>query len=657
MNLDILYKFWVLFFIFVVNSNAKNIQFTKIQKDYLDNKKTITMCIDPNWMPFEKFDKNGNHVGISADYMKLFSKNLNINIKAIVTTTWDETLKKAKNRECDIISLAMQTKKRKEYLNFTLPYLTIPLVVTTTMDKPFIDNIAMLKDKSIGLPKGYAFVELFKTKYPFLKILEVQDINDGLKKVNSGELFAYIGTLASVSYQFQKGLSGNLKISGKLKESWELCTAVRNDDKILLDILNIVIKNIDSSTHQNILNRWISIKYDDGINLDLIIKISIFFYIILFILLYGYFKQKKLKNELKKQKEYFETIFKSSKDAIGILDMDTNFLKVNDEYSIITGYSSEELLKTACINLTLEEDILISKDAMKNIKEKGFIKNFDKRCITKSGNVIDVNMSMTLLKNPQRILISARDVTDIKRKDNALVQQNKLASMGEMMANIAHQWRQPLSVISTCATGMQVQKEYNILSDDEFIKSCNAIVDNTEYLSNTIDDFTNFVKGDRKIEKFNLRTQTDSFLNLIKQTIDYDNIDVILDINEHIEVKGYPSELMQCYINIFNNAKDALKNNSIKNKIIFISDKSTKDNIIISFKDNGGGIPNEVLPKIFDPYFTTKHQSQGTGLGLHMTYSIIVDGMNGMIEATNVKYKYNNIEYEGAEFTITLPLS
>ncbi len=128
-------------------------------------------------------------------------------------------------------------------------------------------------------------------------------------------------------------------------------------------------------------------------------------------------------------------------------------------------------------------------------------------------------------------------------------------------------------------------------------------------------------------------------------------------MQDEIKVNGYKNELTQCLINIFNNAKDILiEKQKDKNKFVFISTSiENNDNVVIKIRDNAGGIPQEILPKIFEPYFTTKHQAQGTGLGLHMTYNLIVDGMNGTVEANNIKYVHNDQEYVGAEFKITLP--
>ena len=235
-----------------------------------------------------------------------------------------------------------------------------------------------------------------------------------------------------------------------------------------------------------------------------------------------------------------------------------------------------------------------------------------------------------------------------------LFKSEKLAAMGEMIGNIAHQWRQPLSVISTSATGMLMQKEYDILTDEMFKNNCLTIDENAQYLSRTIDDFKNFIKGDRTKKIFNLTNSINSFLHLVDGSIKVNNINIILDLDDSIKIDGYENELIQCFMNIFNNSKDALKENNIQNKLIFITTISKDTNIEIRFKDNANGIPKNILPKVFEPYFTTKHKSQGTGLGLHMTYNLIVDGMHGSIDVYNKTYIYNQQKYTGAEFRIIL---
>ena len=236
-----------------------------------------------------------------------------------------------------------------------------------------------------------------------------------------------------------------------------------------------------------------------------------------------------------------------------------------------------------------------------------------------------------------------------------LFKSERLASMGEMIGNIAHQWRQPLSVISTGATGIQVKHQYGMLDDKYLIETSDMINKNAQYLSKTIDDFKNFIKGERIKENFHLKNTIDSFHNLIQHSIKNHNINMIIDIDENIKINGYSNELIQCLINIFNNSKDAYEQVNIKDRYFFISAKENKDNVSLKLYDNALGIPNHIIDKVFDPYFTTKHKNQGTGLGLNMTYKLITEGMKGHIEVNNETYLYNNIEYTGAMFTISLP--
>jgi len=239
-----------------------------------------------------------------------------------------------------------------------------------------------------------------------------------------------------------------------------------------------------------------------------------------------------------------------------------------------------------------------------------------------------------------------------------LQNQSKLIAMGEMIGNIAHQWRQPLSFISTAATGMYVKKEMKILSDEELFEYCNKINENAQYLSQTIDDFRNFIKGDTELIEFNLAKDISSFIKLVDASVKEHGIKLVLDFEDDIIIQGYPNELIQCFINIFNNAKDAFIFNNIleDDRILFIYQKVKNNHVEIKFRDSAGGVEDKIKHKIFEPYFTTKHKSQGTGLGLHMTYNLIVRGMNGSLKVNNVEFEFNNKQYKGAEFTIGLSL-
>jgi len=234
-----------------------------------------------------------------------------------------------------------------------------------------------------------------------------------------------------------------------------------------------------------------------------------------------------------------------------------------------------------------------------------------------------------------------------------LSEQSKLASMGEMIGNIAHQWRQPLSIISTASTGLMFQIEYGMeVKNDNMFDVLNKINDNAQYLSKTIDDFRNFIKQDNPKEKYKLSDIINKTLTLVKPALKDKHIKLITNETPDCSLDGFPNEVIQSFINIINNAKDVILEKE-KEKLIFLTSNFVDgDRICIEITDCGGGIPQEIADKIFEPYFTTKHQAQGTGIGLYMTRQIIVDHNDGQIEVENKKFEYHGHEYFGANFKI-----
>ena len=628
------------------------IHLTSKEKEYLRDKQTIKICIDPQWMPFESFDQDGNYIGIIADHYKVFEELLSVKFQALKTNSWTETLEYAKQKKCDIVSVLMETNERKEYLNFTAPYLTMPLVIATKLNVTFINNINELAGKKVGIPKGYSFVKIFKEKYPFLNIIEVENIDDGLKKLKKGELFAYFGTLPSIIYKLQNKYGGDLKISGKIDEQWSLRIGIRNDDIELLNILQKVVENMSEQYKREIINKWVSIKYEKGINYELLWSIVAVFILILVIVLYFFNKQRKFNIQLKEQKEEFESIFKYSKDGIAILNLEFQILDCNDAYLAIIGYEKEELLTKNYLdffdsNIKNEIDKLI-----KEVYSKGFVDNFSTIYISKNGKKIYTNITITMMPDKQRYLLTSKDITSTK----LLESQSKLALMGEMIGNIAHQWRQPLSVITTSASALKIRFEFDEKMNLETVSDfSNKIIEQAEYLSHTIDDFKNFIKGDKEYRKISIKNIIKSTISLTSATIKNNFINLVTSLPDDIIIYGNKNELEQAFINIINNAKDQLKEKNIPDdhKFIFIYTKQHDDGSLeVSISDSGGGIPLDIIDRVFEPYFTTKDNSIGTGIGLSMVHKIITERHQAQISVTNLESKYNEHTYKGACFSI-----
>ncbi len=366
---------------------------------------------------------------------------------------------------------------------------------------------------------------------------------------------------------------------------------------------------------------------------------------------YDVTKEKELQKLLEQQKNEFEAIFKYAKDGLALLDLESNFIDFNEAYLKMTGFTREELLTKSCLELTSSEDFQKAKEVFETILENNYVTNFEKTCIVKDGKAIRINMSLVLLPEKNMILISAKDVTQLK----LLESQSKLASMGEMIGNIAHQWRQPLNIISTIASSVKVRNEFGTIKLEEILEDMNSIINQTQYLSRTIDDFRNFIKNTNKKDKLSIVNTVKKALSIINSTMVNNNIILINNLEDDINIEGFENQLIQAFINIINNSNDALKENidNEEDRVIFIETKKINDkNLSLSIKDSGKGIKKEFIDKIFEPYFTTKHQSIGTGIGLSMTYQIITENHHSEIKVSNESFIYNNKTYTGACFTI-----
>ena len=324
-------------------------------------------------------------------------------------------------------------------------------------------------------------------------------------------------------------------------------------------------------------------------------------------------------------------------------------------------FTDNKIAYASCIHPDDITTVFEEVETNSNNIKISYFKHKPYRLITKSGQVKWILDYTVILKDENskitHFLGYITDITDQKEKDRLLFEQSKMASLGELISNIAHQWRQPLSAISGATTGMKLQKELGILTDEVFIENMDRINHNAQYLSQVIENFNDFISDSKVKSSFNLKDEINSFLHLIQTSTQEQNINIIINLEEEIKIDSYKSELMQCLINMFNNSSDAFKNNNIEEKYIFITAKKNENKITILFKDNAGGIPDEILPKIFEPYFTTKHQSQGTGLGLHLIYNLVTDVFKGDIEVINSSFEYNNKNYLGAEYKVSFDIN
>lgn len=306
----------ILLILFFYTIFAKEIILNEKQTTYLTNKKVITMCVDPDWEPFEKINKDGLHEGISADIIKLISTKLNIKIELIPTNDWDESIDFSKQKKCDILSFLNETPKRKEWLVFTEPIFTDPNVLVGRSEKKYIEDISKV-NLSIALPRNTAMSERFAKDFPNLIIVPTSTEDEAFKLVEEQKVDLTLRSMIIAAYTIKKNGIFNLKIIGEPK-GYEnnLRIGVRLDEPILRDILNKAIKTITQKDIDDIVNKYVTIVIEKTTTFTIALWIlAVLSFVIFIILLWNYMLNLRVKKEIKKNEEQQQLLIEQKRKA------------------------------------------------------------------------------------------------------------------------------------------------------------------------------------------------------------------------------------------------------------------------------------------------------------------------------------------------------
>ncbi len=361
---------------------------------------------------------------------------------------------------------------------------------------------------------------------------------------------------------------------------------------------------------------------------------------------------------------------------------------LDDEYDVVVALDgetalnivSQEKIDIILLDIVMPDmdgyevcKLLKIDDKTKNIPVIFITASTDKEAIAKAYNVGGIDYVskpftscelLARIKNQLelRSLIDTleekvqKEVSKVLIVKEQMLQASRMAQMGEMISMIAHQWRQPLSAISAVTLGMDIKvhmgtynkDDENALQSckDKILNSSSKINELVQGLSSTIDDFRNFFKPNKNITIVSVNLLITKALGIMEASLSSSNIKIVQQLTSTKNIETYDSELMQVILNIFKNAQDNFRDKDIQNANITIVSKDTETGVEISFIDNGGGVPEDIINNIFDPYFSTKSEANGTGLGLSMSRTIVNNHHKGNITATNTN--------DGVCFMITL---
>ena len=344
---------------------------------------------------------------------------------------------------------------------------------------------------------------------------------------------------------------------------------------------------------------------------------------------------KKKNEELLISNENFSTLLDTAIEAIAIFDEKNKLVKLNNSGEIMFNYYFKE-------NLDVKKVYdFIPKNSISQIREKfkcDIIEPFEIDLLRNDKSVFPALISGKIIKKENRFfnIITVVDLTQIKIRDEFIQQQAKLAQMGELLSMIAHQWRQPLTAISAASESFKLKALLNNINKETVVTAADDIYKYVNHLSCTINDFKNFYKTNKSIETTTLNKLVKKSLNIIEDSIYFHNIQIIKNLNSTSEIKTYINEFTQVILSLLQNAEDAHSEKQIKNPYIKIKTYENDTFLYLEIIDNAGGISNDIIDKIFEPYFSTKLEKNGTGLGLYFAKRIIDNNCNGLLTVENI---------------------
>ncbi len=503
---------------------------TKEEEAYLRTKRVVKMCIDPDWEPIEFADTTNGFItkGITTDTMKVIGEELNITFQGIPTKNWSQSQRFLKEHKCDILPAAAKTKKREAYARFTYPYLDYKLAIITKENLGFVSGLMDIIDKPIARKKGSALITQLQKLYPAVNIVRADDVLETFEMVADGRAYATISTLPVASFYISKYHLETIGIAGYTDMRLRLSIAVRNDDPLLLSILDKALATIPESRHKLIYDRWVG-------------------------------------RQIPQSFDYTYLLY-----ALGVLLV---VLLLIFYHQYVLGKANKQLERA--VKLKTEENL---------------------------------------------------------KQQQVLQEQAKLAAMGEMIGAIAHQWRQPLNALSLSIQNLKYDFRDGKVNEsflDHFVEKNKETI---AFMSKTIDDFKNFFKVNKTKENFSVRKAIDETIAIEDALFQKHKIALKIDGDDFM-LYGFRSEFQQVILNILSNADYVLQHDKVENPRIDIFLEKGR----ITITNNGEKIPEEVLGRIFEPYYTTKDQGEGTGIGLYISKVIIEEKMGGRLTAQNLK--------------------
>jgi len=692
-----------------LNYQDNAIIFTTQERRYLDSNPVLSFS-EVTWRPLSIVEGN-QFSGLMADYMDIISTKTGIEFTLIKENSWPDVIKAFEEKRIDLIPGITDIEQHASTGLISNEFSFFNFAIVMGEKASFVDTLSDLTEKSIALPKGDPVYHFIKQKYPAAKIIETDSMEHALELVSQTKADAYIGHMAVAIHQLETRYP-QLKIVGQLNAGFSHRILVHDNQAILLSIINKVLASIDDATHREIRQRWVKRSIKTAVDYTVVFLMLLALFIISLIFIYSFRrvstanKQVARANQelsssiaaLEEQKSIFETLFYETTDG-QLLIKDGIYFDCNSAALLMMGYQNKQQLigkRPVEISPEYQPNGVVSKEQAA-INFQNCVKNGSNRfewVLNNSSDKqfwVEIVLTEIVLNNEQLIHVVWRDIQEKKQLEQAqinhsvqlqaansdlelslnnlknaqqqLIESEKMASLGGLVAGVAHEINTPVGIGLTAITHFL---ELNEKIDNKYAQQRMKKSDFDNYLSaskeiglllyrnleRTADLVSSFkqVSVDQtsdQLRTFNIAHYIDEILRSIHHIFKNTGIEISLSCSDDLTINGSPGALSQIISNIVINASIHAFPNKTGHVNISIDHHNDSLHLIIS--DDGIGINQHNISKIFEPFYTTNRDNGGSGLGLNIVYNIVTNQLNGTINCIS---EVN----QGTTFDIAFPV-